>query len=287
MLKQLCPLMWCSTLIQGSDLRIEVYKKHSRRRKVARLGITPRVDPMCKASIKFDDLWQHLVYADRSQMWAKFCVHHSQFTQSTSAKFKVEFDNLIQGLQLWLVIEVRYHYCCHADSLYKYDGRITALTWHTGSTDQECDGGIEQVPVCFESSWFHKRCCRNVYGIREGDQRGNWTLTSMHGCYLIQNSSILQQMAFFHASTLFIKSAVFHLSMIAVQLIDFPASQGSRRSSQRNYRPCGEHQSPSWPAEKARGSPNIRRIVWYYQRVPRPDGKSGDSHSEVAEKLDV
>ena len=31
----------------------------------------------------------------------------------TLAKFEVKFDNPIQGLQLWLVIEVRYHYDCY------------------------------------------------------------------------------------------------------------------------------------------------------------------------------
>ena len=244
---------------------------------------------MCKARINLDDLWQHL--ASHTQTETK--------GERISASITPDLLRAPQRTSKWNLIIRSMDYSC---GLLSRCATIIAATpipftnmmvgsqpWleHTGSTDQECDGGIEQVPVCFESSWFHKRCCRNVYGIREGDQRGNWTLTSMHACYLIQNSSILQQMAFFHASTLFIKSAVFHLSMIAVQLIHFPASQGSRRSSQRNYTPCGEHQSPSWPAEKARGSPNIRWIVWYYQRVPRPDGKSGDSHSEVAEKLDV
>ena len=37
-----------------------MYKKHSLQQEVARREVTPRGDPMCKASIQFDDLWQHL-----------------------------------------------------------------------------------------------------------------------------------------------------------------------------------------------------------------------------------
>ena len=84
--------MWCSTLIQVSDLW-DIQKPFS----AAESRTAPsysRSDPMCKASI--NGIW----LMDRSRMWVNLCVNYSQFTQSTSAKFKVEFDDLIRGLQL-------------------------------------------------------------------------------------------------------------------------------------------------------------------------------------------
>ena len=53
-----------------------------------------------------------------------------QFTQNTSANFKVEFPNGIPGLHLWIVAEVRYHGCCqHLDCLLKSKCRPTTVTW--------------------------------------------------------------------------------------------------------------------------------------------------------------
>ena len=99
----------CGVALSSKLVIFEIYRNHSRRRKVARLRVTRRSDPMCKASI--NGIW----LMDRSWMWVNLCVNYSQFTQSTSAKFKVEFDDLIQGLQLWFVIEVNYH---HVDPLF-------------------------------------------------------------------------------------------------------------------------------------------------------------------------
>jgi len=45
--------MWHSMLVEGSELSIEVHKKHSLRR-------APRDDPTYKANIKFDNLWKQL-----------------------------------------------------------------------------------------------------------------------------------------------------------------------------------------------------------------------------------
>ena len=46
-----------------------------------------------------------------------------------SVDLEVKFDNLIQGLQLWLVIEVSYHYHCYVDFLFKYNVRVATLIW--------------------------------------------------------------------------------------------------------------------------------------------------------------
>ena len=53
----------------------------------------------------------------------------SWFTQSTSVNLKVEFDNPIQGLQLWVVSEVCHVDYCHVDPLFKSNCRFTALIW--------------------------------------------------------------------------------------------------------------------------------------------------------------
>jgi len=41
-------------------------------------------------------------------MWADIFFDHSRFTQGASANFKVEFENLIQGLHLCIVADVCY-----------------------------------------------------------------------------------------------------------------------------------------------------------------------------------
>ena len=84
----------CGVALSSKEVIFEIHRNHSRLQKVARLRVTRRSDPMCKASI--NGIW----LMDRSRMWVNLCVNYSQFTQSTSAKFKVEFDDLIRGLQL-------------------------------------------------------------------------------------------------------------------------------------------------------------------------------------------
>jgi len=58
--KRLYIFIRCSIVKEGSDLDIEIYKE-SRRRKIITLGRAPQGNLLCKASIKFDDLWEHLV----------------------------------------------------------------------------------------------------------------------------------------------------------------------------------------------------------------------------------
>jgi len=49
--------MWFSMLVEGSELDIELHKKHSRRQKIL---TGSEEGPMPKANIKFDDLQKHL-----------------------------------------------------------------------------------------------------------------------------------------------------------------------------------------------------------------------------------
>ena len=50
----------CSIFKEGSGLNIEIYQRHSRRRKILTLGHASEDKFLCKANIKFDDLWKHL-----------------------------------------------------------------------------------------------------------------------------------------------------------------------------------------------------------------------------------
>jgi len=50
----------CSIFKEGSNLNIEIYKE-SRRKKIMTFGSVSEGDLLCRVSIKFDDLWRHLV----------------------------------------------------------------------------------------------------------------------------------------------------------------------------------------------------------------------------------
>jgi len=54
-------LMQCSIFEEGSDLNIEIYKKHSRWLEIITFGHASEDELLCKASIRFDNLWKHLV----------------------------------------------------------------------------------------------------------------------------------------------------------------------------------------------------------------------------------
>ena len=150
----------------------------------------PRMIPWAKASIKFDDLWQHLASQTQTERECERICGSITPDLLRPPQRTSKWNLIIRSMDYSCGLLLRCVIIIAATPVHFPNTMVGSQPWleHTGSTDQECDGGIEQVPVCFESSWFHKRCCRNVYGIKEDDQRGNWTLTSMHGCYLIQNS---------------------------------------------------------------------------------------------------
>ena len=54
-------LMGCSIFEEGNDLNIEIYKKHSLRIEIRTFGRVSQDELLCKASIRFDDLWNYLV----------------------------------------------------------------------------------------------------------------------------------------------------------------------------------------------------------------------------------
>jgi len=51
----------CSIFEQGTDLTIKIYKESRRRKILTLLGRASEGDLLCQVSIKFDDLWKHLV----------------------------------------------------------------------------------------------------------------------------------------------------------------------------------------------------------------------------------
>ena len=53
-------LMWCSMLVEGSELNVDIYKKYSRGQKIRMLWRTSKEELMCKARVRFDDLWKHV-----------------------------------------------------------------------------------------------------------------------------------------------------------------------------------------------------------------------------------
>ena len=52
--------MWCSILEEGSDLNIEIHEYY-RREKYFGIRRGNKDNVPCRTSIKFDDLWKHLV----------------------------------------------------------------------------------------------------------------------------------------------------------------------------------------------------------------------------------
>jgi len=59
--------MRCSIFEEGNDLNIEIYKKHSLRQEIKTLGRASQDEFLCKASIRFDDLWKHLVSSSQKE----------------------------------------------------------------------------------------------------------------------------------------------------------------------------------------------------------------------------
>jgi len=80
-----------------------------------------------------------------------------QFSQDTSANFKVEFPNGIPGLHLWIVAEVRYHGCCQIACSSPNVG-LRLWPGRPECTDQECDQGPEWLQVYYGSSRYRKWC---------------------------------------------------------------------------------------------------------------------------------
>jgi len=97
---------WCSIFEEGNNLNIEIYKE-SRRRKAVTLGRAPEGDLLCQVSIKFDDLWRHLVCESQKETKCELIFSSVASDGLTiPANFKEELIHTISGLQLWIVTKV-------------------------------------------------------------------------------------------------------------------------------------------------------------------------------------
>ena len=121
-------------------------------------------------------------------MWVGLYLDCFQYTQSTSANLKIEFDGPVQGLQLWLVAEVRYLDC----SQYKYSSPIIGLWLYLdriGYTVQERNRELGQIQTHLGSSWFRKRWCENDFRNRKDCQQGKSSVEK-HTCSLSDSKQL-------------------------------------------------------------------------------------------------
>ena len=185
--------MWCSILKEGSDLNIEIHEYY-RREKYFGIRHGNKDNVPCRTSIKFDDLWKHLVSEEQEGTKCEliFCSITLDFPQRASANFKVEFENPIQGLHICVVAEVRY-----SDRYQHVYPRLKLVIgprlWleRAVCTNQSHNGELEQIQTHFGSSRPCKRCCWNDYGVRKAFKRGKSLLTNTCARYLTRNSWIL------------------------------------------------------------------------------------------------
>ena len=120
----------CSIFEQGTDLTIEIYKE-SRRRKLLTLGRASEGDLLCQVSIKFDDLWKHLV--SESQKTTKceliFVSIASDILTAPQRSSRwismMQFQGCISGSSLRYALN-RFQ---HENSLFTFNQRLMTVTW--------------------------------------------------------------------------------------------------------------------------------------------------------------
>jgi len=166
--------------------------KYSRREKYLGIRHANKDNCRCKASINFNDLWKNLVSEAQEETKCEliFSSITLDFSQGASANFKVEFDNPIQGLRLWIVAEVCYLDCWYILGSSQVIGPQLQLE-RAVCTNQSHNGELEQLQTHFGSSRLCKRCCWNDHGVRKAFKRGKTLLTNTCARYLTRSSWIL------------------------------------------------------------------------------------------------
>jgi len=122
--------IWCSIFEQGADLTIKLYKE-SRRRKLLTLGRASEGDLLCQVSVKFDDLWKHLV--SESQKTTKceliFVSIASDILTAPQRSSRwismMQFQGCISGSSLRYALN-RFQ---HENSLFTFNQRLMTVTW--------------------------------------------------------------------------------------------------------------------------------------------------------------
>ena len=115
---------------EGSNLDIEIYKRHSRRRKILTLGHASEDEFLCKVNIKFDDLWKHLVSESQKTkkcefIFALIASDILRAPQPTSRSISLmQFQDCSSGSLLRYALD-RFQ---HEDSLPKFNHRLMSVT---------------------------------------------------------------------------------------------------------------------------------------------------------------
>ena len=135
----------CSIFKEGSDLDIEIYQRHSRRQKILTLGHASGDKFLCKANIKFDDLWKHLALeSQKTTRWelifALIASNILSAPQPTSRWISLmQFQYSSSGSLLRYALD-RFQ---HEDSLLKFNRRLMTVTWAHYMPSQEHHGHFE------------------------------------------------------------------------------------------------------------------------------------------------
>jgi len=103
-------------------------KKFSNDRRYGCSGVLQRRNPCVKQASGLM-IYGNMYLPEQKQIVSESLPRSLQLIQGISANFEVKFDNPIQGLQLWLVIEVRYHYDCYVSLLFEHNRRFATLIW--------------------------------------------------------------------------------------------------------------------------------------------------------------
>lgn len=127
---QSCIFMQCSIFKEENDLNIEIYKE-SQQRKIITLGRASEGHLLCRASIKFNDLWRHLVSESRKEIKCELI-----FTSVASDKLRIlqrtlQWNLLMQCQDFSSTLLPRYtfHYYQYVDPLSRCDCRPTAVIY--------------------------------------------------------------------------------------------------------------------------------------------------------------
>ena len=149
--------MWCSMLVEGSELSIEIHEKRSQLWKKITRKPRSKKEPIRKAKITFDDLRKHL-----SRRTGTNC---EGILTLIAPDLLTEF----QQDSRWNLIIQSTNYSCGWSSRYKIlfaamisssNTIVESQHWSKcrGSTDQEAGGRIGWVTVCSALFCFCKRC---------------------------------------------------------------------------------------------------------------------------------
>jgi len=116
MSRQHSTFMWYSILKQESDLDIEIHRKHPLRQKIFSFGRISD-DPLCRVSIKFNDLWDHLVSQTQEGtkcrlIFVSIALSLLRVIQQISKwNSPMEFQDCNSGLSLRYAIFLQYVEC--------------------------------------------------------------------------------------------------------------------------------------------------------------------------------